>query len=81
MPSDERQQLLSWWLTKLDPDLENVDLAEAMNDLGICKSADVSGNNLNLYILINLKLFRLCVWKYDKDKTAKNLDKVSGHHF
>ena len=49
MPSDERQQLLSWWLTKLDPDLQNVDLAEAMNDLGICNSADVSGNNFNLY--------------------------------
>ena len=49
MPSDERQQLLNWWLTKLDPDLENVDLAEVMNDLGICKSADVSGNNFDLF--------------------------------
>ncbi len=34
-----------------------------------------------IFIFINLKLFRLRVWNYDKDKTVKNLDKVSGHHF
>jgi len=46
--SEERQQLLRWWLTKFDQCLENVDLVEVMNGLGITTSKDttsfVSGN-------------------------------------
>ena len=48
VPSEERQQLLRWWVTKLDQGLENVDLVEMMNGLGISTSKDttsfVSGN-------------------------------------
>jgi len=48
VPSEERQQLLSWWVTKLDQCLENVDLVEVLNGLGIFTSKDttsfVSGN-------------------------------------
>jgi len=48
VPSEERQQLLRWWLTKLDNRLENVDLVDVINDLGISTSKEttsfVSGN-------------------------------------
>jgi len=48
VPSEERQQLLRWWVTKLDQCLENVDPVEVMNGLGVSTSKDttsfVSGN-------------------------------------
>jgi len=42
-PSEERHQLLRWWLTRLDNGLEDIDLVEVVKDLGICNSADVTG--------------------------------------
>ena len=48
VPSEERSQLLRWWITKLDQCFENVDLGEVMNSLGISSSKDtrsfVTGN-------------------------------------
>ena len=38
--------MLRWWLTKLDHRLENADLVDVMNDLGISTSKDTTSNNL-----------------------------------
>ena len=65
----------------MDNNLENVDLVEVVKDLGICNSADVTGDNLFTLIFFTILVFRLRVWKYDKDKAVENLDKVCGHYF
>ena len=46
MPSDQRQELLRWWVSKLDPGVENVDLVEVVHDLGICSRTDSTGTSV-----------------------------------
>ena len=57
-PSEERHQLLRWWLTRLDNGLENIDLVEVVKDLGICNSADVTGDNLVTQIFLRILSFQ-----------------------
>ena len=77
---EDIRKLSSGFLTT-DFGLENGDLVEVVKELGICNSADVTGDNLvKLEYFSRFKVFRLRVWKYDKDKAVENLDKVSGHY-